>query len=69
MNENVISYDRLMQICRAYINDDSDACETGGGTLDPVRHRLTDVCECTAEEIEALGFSWMFFEEEENAQY
>lgn len=49
-----ISYDRLMEIARTYIEDDAILSEYG-----PIVSKLKDTCGCTKNEIEALGFGFM----------
>lgn len=47
--------DRLLQILQDYVNNDAEAAEP-----EYIRNTLVDTCGCSKEEIEEIGFSWLF---------
>ena len=54
--EHKIPYERLEQICCAYIDNDIE----GASEMSYIRDILTDVCGMTKEEINQLGFGYLF---------
>lgn len=59
MNESKLTKERIVQILQKYVLTDLEASEP-----EYIRNMLTDTCGCTMEEINELGFGFLFPEED-----